>query len=170
MLIVRGPGLAGDVVAVEHPRSVTRAVLDDIDHHVIEQIGHLRPDDLRRQVLGQDHGLAIMRTLVQQRVRGGRRRVRLPPAFGTRDSRVRLHQRLAVRILDAIDIVRGDLESPVGEGGIAVDHLQGTQGRGPQRHGQIVGQLGLVETETLHIVPGVVAADGAHQAHGHEVA
>ena len=119
--IVAGACLAGDVIAIERAGALARAALDDIGHHVRQQVRDLRSEDLRRQILLRDQCLTIVRRLVQQRRAAagghafGARTVAGNTALRAGDRRVGLLQDLAIGVLNAIDVVGADFEAPVGE-------------------------------------------------------
>ncbi len=163
--IVAGAGLAGDVVTIERAGALPGAAPDDIRHHVGQQIGDLRADDLRRQILRRNQGLAIVRGLVQRRparpasarlwIAGG---IAGPAALRSRPrAGSACCSTLPAGIFDAVDVVGADLEAAVGEGRIGDGQLQRAQFGGAQRQGQIIRQLRFVEAEAGHVVPGVVA-------------
>ncbi len=102
--------------------------------------------------------------------RSRRRRFPDPATIRTRQCGLRVQQGFTAGILDAIDVIRGHFVAAVGKRGIGICHLQRAQRGRAQRHGEVVGKLRLVESESLHVVPGVVAADFAHQPDRHQVA
>ncbi len=116
-----------------------------------------------------------MRCLVELRRAGTdrrrlrRRRIRGAIALEAGQGRSRLLQHFPARVFDPVDDVGSHLITAVGKGGIADGHLQRTQFSRAQRQRQIIRQLRFVEAEASHIVPGVLAADGAHQAHRDQI-
>ena len=176
MEIAGSARLAGDVVPIERPGALPGAALDDIRHHVGQQVGDLRGQDLRCQILHGNHGLTIVISLIAGAAPGrpaphaaGSGRIGGATALRAGDDGVGLLHYLAARIFDVIDIVRTDFEAAVGKGRVADGHLQRTEFGRAQRQGQIVRKLRFIKAEARHVVTGVLDADGPHQAYRNQI-
>src|SRR5258708_32663243 len=140
MRVVAGTGFAGDVVAVERAGALTGAALDDIRHHVRQQIGYLWADDPRRQILAGNHGLAVMVSLVQRAAAGrasaqapGRRGIDGAAALRTGNGGDNPLETPARGHLHAVKVGATHLETAVGQSAGAVTALQATQRRRTHR-------------------------------------
>src|SRR6202035_2391750 len=127
MRVVAGTGLAGYIVAVERAGALTGAALNDIRHHVRQQIGYLWANDLRCQILAGNHGLAIMISLVLGAAAGrrasaqaaGRGGIGGAAALRAGNGGSSLLDHLAGGIFDAGKVVRSYLATTVGKGRVA---------------------------------------------------
>jgi hypothetical protein len=132
-----------------------RCRADDVPHHVRQQVGDLRAHDLRRQILLRYQRLAVAVADVEEpaaRWAAGPIAAWIRGCTRSRRSSGPPEQRIARGVLDAIDVIRVDLEAAVGERRVGGHHLQRARLGGADRQREVIRQLRFVEAEARDVI------------------